>query len=109
MNHTPIYDIKPYLPYVDSHPDATEGFAAPLKDQQLQVHFPKTLLEKFSPEKQAAAIGILAQDPRPGYDHEDSRIYKIAFAGYDIHFQVQDQLLTVCDLISLEGGSHERQ
>ena len=97
-NHTPIYDIKPYLAYVDSHPEAVDGFAAKTKEYALQVSFPKDLLEKLPTEKQHAAIEVLRQDPRPSYQKDAERVYGMHFAGYNIRFQVDGEELTVVEV-----------
>lgn len=96
-NKTPIYDIKPYLPYTDSHPDARDGFASAGAAHRLRVSFPPALLAAFPPEKQSAALALLEQDPRPAYQH-DGRIYGVAFAGHNIRFTVQDDCLTVLEV-----------
>ena len=101
MNHTAIYDIKPYLPYTDSHPDATDGFAGDVFDYELQVVFPEELLKHLPKEKQEAAIAILKQDPRPSYQNIPDRRYGVAFAGHDIRFTVCDGVLTVCEVVTL--------
>ncbi|MCH5344631.1 MAG: tRNA (N6-threonylcarbamoyladenosine(37)-N6)-methyltransferase TrmO [Acetatifactor sp.] len=98
---TPIYDIKPYLRYVDSHPDATDGFAGETKEHRLQVDFPQELLEIFPPEKRDAILEVLAQDPRPAYHSDPERRYGVAFAGYDVHFNVKEDHLTVFEVVSL--------
>ena len=95
MDGTPIFDIKPYIPYGDSHPDATGGFTDSADEFLLQVDFPAHLLEKLPLDKQQAAIGILSHDPRPSYQRKPDRIYGIAFAGFDIRFTVKDDVLTV--------------
>ena len=102
MDGTPIYDIKPYIAYADCHPEAKEGFAGMVKDRELQVHFPEELLACYPQEKRAAAIGILKQDPRPAYDADETRVYGVEFAGYDIHFTVVGEQLQVKELIKLE-------
>lgn len=99
MDQTPIYDIKPYIAYADSHPDAAEGFAGTVKEKKLQVEFPEELLSRYPEEKRKAVIGILEQDPRPAYDTDETRIYGIEFAGYDIHFTVSGNVLKVKELI----------
>ena len=96
-NKTPIYDIKPYLPYTDSHPDARDGFARVGAAHRLKVSFPPSLLAAFPPEKQSAALALLEQDPRPAYQH-DGRIYGVAFAGHNIRFTVQGDCLTVLEV-----------
>lgn len=101
LDQTPIYDIKPYIAYADSHPDAVSGFADQVKDYALKVEFPKNLLALLPQEKREAALGILAQDPRPSYQHDPERRYGVAFAGFDIRFHVADGVLTVCEVVKL--------
>jgi tRNA-Thr(GGU) m(6)t(6)A37 methyltransferase TsaA len=100
-DQTPIYDIKPYLPYVDSHPEARGGFADDVRDYELRVEFPEELLETFPKEKQRAIIEVLKQDPRPSYQNDPERRYGVSFAGYDVHFTVEGDLLKVSDLKKL--------
>lgn len=95
LDGTPIYDIKPYLPYVDSHPEASNGFALNEKEGRLSVEFPDELLKKIPSEKQAALIAVLAQDPRPAYQDDPERIYGIEFAGFDVRFTVSQSALKV--------------
>lgn len=92
---TPIFDIKPYLTYADSHPGAREGFVDKTKKTKLSVFFPEELLNSFPEEKREAAIGILSQDPRPSYGYEEDSVYGVAFAGKDIRFSVEGDRLTV--------------
>ena len=99
MDGTPIYDIKPYIAYADCHPDATEGFAGAVKDKKLHVEFPKQLLEKYPEEKRAAILGVLEQDPRPAYDTDETRVYGVEFAGYDVRFTVEGRVLKVKELV----------
>ena len=99
MDGTPIFDIKPYIPYGDSHPDATGGFTDQAKDFVLQVQFPQHLLDKIPQDKQAAAIGVLSHDPRPSYQQHADRIYGLNFAGFDIRFQVNGDTLTVLEVL----------
>lgn len=98
-DNTPIYDIKPYLPYVDSHPGARGGFAEEKADYALQVEFPEHLLEKIPVAKQSAIIEVLKQDPRPAYHEDASRRYGVAFAGYDVRFYVSEGVLTVVEVL----------
>lgn len=100
MDGTPIFDIKPYIPYGDAHPDATGGFTDHAGDFLLEVNFPKDLLNKLPGEKQAAAVGVLSHDPRPSYQKQSERVYGLTFAGFDIRFQVEDKKLTVLDVTS---------
>lgn len=95
MDQTPVFDIKPYLPYVDSHPEARNGFAGPVKDYALEVSCPEHLLEKFPIKKRDALLSLLAQDPRPSYHNDPERIYGFRFAGFEIKFKVEEQTLTV--------------
>ena len=99
MDGTPIFDIKPYIPYGDNHPDAIGGFTDTAGDFLLEVTFPPELLEKLPEDKRAAAIGVLSHDPRPSYQRKPGRVYGISFAGVDIRFTVEDSNLTVIDVI----------
>lgn len=98
MDGTPILDIKPYIPYCDSHPDATGGFTDEAGEYILLVDFPDALLKKLPENKRKAAIEVLSHDPRPSYQKDSDRIYGLTFAGFDIRFTVQDNTLTVCDV-----------
>lgn len=98
-DRTPIYDIKPYIPYADCHPDAREGFSGAFKDYCLEVNIPKDLLEMIPKEKQEALLEVLRQDPRPSYHSDSNRQYGVAFAGYDIHFKVTDNVLEVFEIV----------
>ena len=92
---TPIYDIKPYLPYTDSHPDAVGGFADPLVGDRLKVEFPDELLLTVPSEKREALIAVLRQDPRPAYQDDPSREYGFSFGGFEVEFTVKEDTLTV--------------
>jgi len=96
MDNTPIYDIKPYLPYTDSHPDAAGGFADPHVGYMLEVEFPDQWLQIIPEERQKALIRVLALDPRPAYQNDPERIYGLTFAGFNISFKVDIEKLTVC-------------
>ena len=98
MDGTPIFDIKPYIPYGDCHPEATGGFTDKAGQFLLQVEFPPVLLEKLPEDKRPAAIGVLSHDPRPSYQRDPERIYGLDFAGYNIRFQVRGEILTVLDV-----------
>lgn len=95
MDGTPIFDIKPYIPYADCHPDAKEGFTAQLDDRMLTVECPDELLKKVSPESRVALLAVLSHDPRPSYQHDPERIYGMAFAGWNVRFQVREKTLFV--------------
>lgn len=98
MDGTPIFDIKPYIPYGDCHPDATGGFTDTAGEFLLNVDFPEELLQKLPEEKRSAAIGVLSHDPRPSYQRKPDRIYGLNFAGFDIRFKVTDDNLTVIEV-----------
>lgn len=100
LDGTPIYDIKPYLAYSDSHPDAIGGFADPVRNYALKVDFCKELLSKVHISKQKALIEILEQDPRPSYQNDPQREYGMRFADYEIFFKVDGDRLTV---VRVEG------
>ncbi len=98
MNGTPILDIKPYLPFTDSHPEALGGFTDQTKEQKpLEVVIPEELytLYNLKEEQWEALRKVLSQDPRPHYQHDDDRIYGISFAGIDFHFRVTDDTLSL--------------
>lgn len=98
MDLTPVLDIKPYVPLADSHPEASGGFSDAVQDYGLEVCFPEKWLNLIPREKRAALIGALRQDPRPAYQNDPDRIYGFAFAGFEIRFQVKEQMLTVCEV-----------
>ena len=95
LDGTPIYDIKPYLPFTDSHPEAVAGFSEPVREYALNVDFCKELLSKIEFSKQNALIKILEHDPRPSYQDDPEREYGMRFADYEIFFRVLDDTLTV--------------
>ena len=101
MDGTPIFDIKPYIPYADSHPEALGGFTDTAGDFLLEVNFPPALLELFRESKRAAAMGVLSHDPRPSYQRKSGRVYGLPFAGFDIRFTVEENTLTVCEVVPL--------
>ena len=97
MDGTPIYDIKPYAPYADSHPEALGGFASTRPDV-IPVDFPEALLAKIPAEKRGALTGVLAHDPRPRYQSDEDRVYAMDFAGFTVRFQVRGGVLTVTEV-----------
>lgn len=99
MDGTPIFDIKPYIPYSDAHSDASGGFTDHAGDFLLDVDFPGLLLKQLPEDKRQAAIGVLSHDPRPSYQRDPDRIYGLPFAGFDIRFQVTGQTLTVLEIV----------
>ena len=98
MDGTPILDIKPYLAYADSHPDAVDGFAGQAAFSKLEVDFPEALLAKIPEEKREALLGVLAENPVPHYQHDPERIYGFGFAGKEVRFRVNGQRLTVVEV-----------
>lgn len=101
MDGTPIYDIKPYLPFADAYPQARAGFAGEVENYHLEVDFPRSLQSAFSGEQVQALIKLLAADPRPAYQRDPERIYGMPFAGKDIRFRVADGRLTVQEIMDL--------
>lgn len=99
MDGTPIYDIKPYVTYADSHPEARSGFVDHSEWQELQVDIPETIGSHFSPEQLLSLKKILALDPRPHYQDDPDRVYGMPFAEYDIRFKVDGLLLSVVDCV----------
>lgn len=97
MDGTPIYDIKPYLPYTDIRQEATGGFA-PAADERVDVEIPPELMMKIPDEKRAALRAVLEQDPRPKYQNSPERVYGFVFSGYEVRFTVAENRLTVCDI-----------
>lgn len=95
MDGTPIFDIKPYIPYGDSHPEAIGGFTDTAGDFLLEVRFPRHLLNKLPQDKREAAVGVLSHDPRPSYQRRPDRVYGLTFAGFNIRFTVAEDVLTV--------------
>lgn len=101
MDGTPIYDIKPYIAYTDSHPDAISGFASKPAEYLLEVTIPDDLLDKIPENQRESLISVLAHDPRPQYQDDPERIYGMAFAGWEIKFKVKGMQLNVINLNSL--------
>ena len=99
MDGTPIFDIKPYIPYADCQPDAAGGFTDSAGDFLLSVDFPPALLALLPEDKREAAVAVLSHDPRPSYQRKPDRIYGVSFAGFDIRFTVEDTTLTVVEIL----------
>lgn len=99
LNDTPIYDIKPYLPFTDSHPEAAGGFADDVRGYRLSVDCPNRLLDSIPTQHRQAVMDILAQDPRPSYQQDAERVYGMEYAGMEIRFTVNKDLLTVLEII----------
>ena len=98
MDGTPIFDIKPYIPYSDCRPDATGGFTDSAADFILDVDFPAPLLARIPESKRDAAVAVLSHDPRPSYQRSPDRIYGLSFAGTDIRFRVEEKTLHVIEV-----------
>ena len=99
MNGTPIFDIKPYLPYADSHPDARGGFASGVWEKQLRVECGENLLAQIPENHRQAVLDLLSQDPRPSYQHDPDRVYGMAYAEMDVRFSVDGDRLTVREIV----------
>lgn len=96
MDGTPIYDIKPYLPYVDAHPEASGGFAEEKKEYELEVEIPEEWLSVIPEEQRTSLKQILAQDPRPSYQDDPERVYGMEYSGMEVKFRVNGSVLEVC-------------
>ena len=103
LNGTPIYDIKPYIPYSDCHTDAVGGFAEEKKDYKLKVIYSDEILNKFPKEKRETLITILENDPRPSYQKDKERLYGFSFAGFEIKFKVDGTTLTLCEVYAADS------
>lgn len=101
LDGTPIYDVKPYIPYTDCHYDAVGGFSETHKDYSLKVNFPQNLLELIPIEKRETLLNSLKDDPRPSYINDEKRIYYMKFCNFDIGFQVKDEELNVVSVKSI--------
>ena len=97
MDGTPIYDVKPYLPYADAYPEALGGFA-PSPKETIAVDCPPELLAKLPEGRREALLGVLAQDPRPQYQQDSVRVYGLSFGGWDVKFSVRGETLEVLSL-----------
>ena len=98
MDGTPIYDIKPYIPYADCRPEAAGGFTDRAEDFLLQVELPEDLAEKVPPEQREALMGVLSHDPRPSYHSDPARIYGMNFGDLDVRFRLAEGRLTVVEI-----------
>lgn len=101
MDGTPIYDVKPYLPFTDSRPQASGGFAEDVLDYALEVDFPPELFSRIPADKRQALLGLLAQDPRPAYIDDPARRYGFNYLDFDVRFTVDGNTLTVVEIADL--------
>lgn len=102
-DRTPIYDIKPYLEYADSHPGAGSGFAQEYAGERLEVEIPEELLSQFPVEQQQVVIELLAQNPKPSYQHDPARQYGMTYAGFHIGFRISEHRLIVTEVRKTES------
>lgn len=102
VDGTPIYDIKPYLPYADCHPEATAGFTETIDDTGLDVEFPEKWLNRIPEDKREALIRVLSLNPKPGYQHDPARRYGFNFCGRDVRFTIDGSKLTVVEIVMLD-------
>ena len=108
MDGTPIYDIKPYLPYADAHPQARGGFTDQSQWRQLQVVLPDPADSPLSEAETLALRQALALDPRPHYHNDPTRLYGLAFADYDVRFRVEGDQLTVVEIVEGKGSQPKK-
>ena len=108
LDGTPIYDIKPYLPYTDAHPEATGSFGEAHKEDGIGVVFPKEQQEKLPEELRERVLAVLQQDPRAAYNKKPDYVYGMSFAGYDIRFTVENESLIVQDVVKLSDGEYRK-
>lgn len=107
MDGTPIFDIKPYVPYADCRPDALSGFA-PDAGETLAVEIPDALLSSLPPDKREALIGVLANDPRPRYQKDPERVYALDFAGFTVRFRVEGNAVKAEEIAQTAGPAVQR-
>ena len=98
MDGTPIFDIKPYIPYSDCHPDAIGGFTENADSFLLDVEYTDEVIAKVPVQKRPALLGVLSHDPRPSYHKDTDRIYGLTFSGFDVRFTVKDHILTIIEI-----------
>ena len=101
LDGSPIFDVKPYLPYADAHPEASGGFALQRQQGSLRVDAPADLLCRIPEDRRQALLDVLAQDPRPGYQHDPTRRYGFSFDGLDVRFTIDGDTLTVVEVVTL--------
>lgn len=102
MDGTPVFDVKPYIPYADAHPEASEGFTSRNTDYRLAVEIPAEIERKFKKDTLKALYGILAEDPRPHYQEDPERVYGFEFAGFEVKFKVDNKTAFVVSVEKME-------
>ena len=108
MDGTPIYDIKPYLPYTDSHPEASGSFGEAHRKDSIAVTFPEELKQKLPEDLQQTVLEVLSQDPRAAYNKKPDYVYGMSFAGYDIRFVIEADTLVVKEIVDRQTSDWER-
>jgi len=108
LTGTPIYDIKPYLPYADAHPDAKGSFGEEHKEDEIEMVFPETLLNRLPEHLHESVQAVLRQDPRAAYNKKADYVYGMSFAGYDIRFTVEEEVLMVKDVIEATDVDYKK-
>lgn len=108
LDDTPIYDIKPYLPYTDAHPDACGGFGQAHRGDGIEVIFPEALEQKLPEDLRGTVFELLAQDPRAAYNKKPDYLYGMRYGGYDIRFVVEKEVLTVKEVVDVRAEDWER-
>lgn len=108
LDGTPIYDIKPYLPYTDSHPEAKGSFGEAHKEDGITVIFPDELQKRLPEQLRQTVFDVLSQDPRAAYNKKPDYIYGMTFAGYDVRFLVEDGVLTVKEVADTNSSSFQK-
>lgn len=103
LDGTPIFDVKPYIPYADCQPAATGGFTQQVERRLLKVEFPHPLLELVAPDRREGLMGVLANDPRPSYQKDPERVYGMEFADVEVRFRVEDEVLWVLEVNRHKG------
>ena len=108
LDGTPIYDIKPYLPYTDAHPEARGSFGEEHKEDQIEVVFPEELFMKMPLEIRDKVVAVLKQDPRAAYNKKPDYVYGMAFAGFDIRFVVNEGVLEVKEVVQIATDGYKK-
>lgn len=108
LDGTPIYDIKPYLPYTDSHPEAVGSFGEAHRQDSIAVIFPEELKQKLPEDLQQTVLEVLSQDPRAAYNKKPDYVYGMSFAGYDIRFVIEADTLVVKEIVNRQAADWER-